>query len=299
MTTVLCAGVAVIDFVLSLDEMPRRAEKYRAKDAAIVGGGCAANSAVAVARLGGRAFLASRLGADAIGDMIVADIESEGVDCRFAKRFEGKRSSFSSVFVDRHGERQIVNFRDEALDRDASWLERAELPVFDAGLADTRWPEGAEATMRLARQRGKPAIMDVEAPVEIAMSALRAATHLAFSEQGLREFSGRADFVSGLRHAVDVAPGAFVCVTRGEDGVSWLEEGEVRHEPGFRVAVADTLGAGDIWHGAFALALGEGQKEVEAIRFASAAAAIKCTRFGGRSGAPKRAEVEDFLREKS
>ncbi|NRG19279.1 sugar kinase [Rhizobiales bacterium] len=299
MTTVLCAGVAVIDFVMSLDEMPRRAEKYRAKDAAIVGGGCAANSAVAVARLGGKALLASRLGADAVGDMIIADIESEGVDCRFAKRFEGKRSSFSSVFVDRDGERQIVNFRDETLARDAGWLERAELPHFDSALADTRWPEGAEALMRLARERKKPAIMDVEAPVEIAISALKAASHLAFSEQGLREFSGKADILSGLHYALDFAPEAFVCVTQGEDGVSWLEEGVVRHDAGFRVTVADTLGAGDIWHGAFALALGEGRREAEAIRLANAAAAIKCTRFGGRSGAPTRAEVEEFLREKS
>jgi len=57
----------------------------------------------------------------------------------------------------------------------------------------------------------------------------------------------------------------------------------------------DTLGAGDVWHGAFALALAEGQGEEAAIRFASAAAAIKCTRFGGRSGAPRRDEVERFL----
>ena len=299
MTTVLCAGVAVIDFVMSLDEMPRRAEKYRAKDATIVGGGCAANSSVAVARLGGVAFLASRLGADAVGDMIIADIESEGVDCRFARRFEGRRSSFSSVFVDRGGERQIVNFRDETLDRNADWLERAELPDFDVALADTRWPEGAEALMLIARKRGIPAIMDVEAPVEIAISAIKAATHLAFSEQGLREFSGMSDIASGLHHALNTAPCAFVCVTQGEKGVSWLDQGEVRHQPGFQVTVADTLGAGDIWHGAFALELGRGRPEVEAMRFANAAAAIKCTRFGGRSGAPTRAEVEDFLRERS
>ena len=59
---VLCLGVAVQDFVFSLPEMPHTAEKYRAKDFTIVGGGCAANAAVAVARLGGKASLATRLG---------------------------------------------------------------------------------------------------------------------------------------------------------------------------------------------------------------------------------------------
>ena len=61
--------------------------------------------------------------------------------------------------------------------------------------------------------------------------------------------------------------------------------------------MVDTLGAGDVWHGAFALALGEGHDEHEAIRFASAVAAIKCTRFGGRAGVPDRTETEAFLEE--
>ena len=67
--------------------------------------------------------------------------------------------------------------------------------------------------------------------------------------------------------------------------------------PGFEVPVADTLGAGDLWHGAFALALAEGQSEREGVRFANAVAAIKCTVFGGRTGCPDRQATEEFLRE--
>jgi sulfofructose kinase len=63
------------------------------------------------------------------------------------------------------------------------------------------------------------------------------------------------------------------------------------------VDTVDTLAAGDVWHGAFVLALGEGKNEAEAIRFANAVAAIKCTRFGGRAGIPRRAEVEEFMKE--
>jgi len=81
MTTVVLAGVAVIDFVFSVDAMPSRAEKYRARDAAITVGGCAANAAVAVARLGGTARLAARVGADRVGDMIVSGLVAEAVDC--------------------------------------------------------------------------------------------------------------------------------------------------------------------------------------------------------------------------
>lgn len=298
MTTVLTAGIAAIDFVLSLDEMPRSAEKYRAKDAAIVGGGCAANAAVAIARLGGDAMLAVRLGEDALGDMILKEIEADGVDCHLVRRERGRRSSFSAILVDATGERQIVNFRDEAMEKGAAWLSGDGVPAFDAALADTRWPDGAQAAMRLARERGKPGVMDVEAPTRIAEGALRLATHLAFSEQGLAEFSGGTDLAAGLKQAREET-GAFVCVTRGGDGVSWLEDGDMRTLPGFKVAVADTLGAGDVWHGAFALALGEGEEEIAAMRFANAAAAIKCSRFGGRSGAPSRIEVQEFLKERT
>jgi sulfofructose kinase len=71
--------------------------------------------------------------------------------------------------------------------------------------------------------------------------------------------------------------------------------GEIRHDRAFDVPVVDTLGAGDVWHGAFALALAEGLRETDAIRFASAAAALKVQRSGGRAGAPARAELDDFL----
>jgi sugar/nucleoside kinase (ribokinase family) len=63
------------------------------------------------------------------------------------------------------------------------------------------------------------------------------------------------------------------------------------------VQTVDTLGAGDIFHGAFALAITERRDLPDALRFASAAAALKCTRFGGAFASPQRAEVERFLSE--
>lgn len=296
MTRVLCVGVAVIDMVMNLAEMPSKPEKYRARDAALVGGGCAATAAVAVARLGGRALLAGRLGQDAIGELIVGELESEGVDCTLLRRFSGRRSSFSSVFVDDHGERQIVNFRDTELPDDPTWLiER--LPDFDVALADTHWSQGAAAVMAAARVAGKPGVLDAETPSRGAEGALRAGSHVAFSAQGLRAFAATRDLGTGLELAA-ARLGGLVAVTDGARGVFWHEGGQRGHEPGFAVDSVDSLGAGDVWHGAFALALGEGQSLRSALRFANASAAIKCTRPGGRAGAPSRAEVTQFLKER-
>ena len=80
----------------------------------------------------------------------------------------------------------------------------------------------------------------------------------------------------------------------------WLDVGGgVRTCPAFDVDVADTLGAGDVFHGAFSLALAEDRQIDEVVRRASAAAALKCTRFGGRAGIPTAEEVDEFLRQRS
>jgi len=297
MTTVIAAGVAVVDFVFLLDEVPHRAHKYRARDALIVGGGCAANAAVAVARLGGSAVLAARLGDDDIGDMILAGLEQENVDCSLVRRFAGKRSSFSSVIIDSIGERTLVGFRDETMDFGGEWLAESAMPAFDAALADTRWPEGARVLMEEARRRGVPGVIDGEAPMAEAADALKVASHIAFSNQGLEDFARGEDIDTALRKAARET-GAWVCVTDGEHGVRWLDGDTVRHVPAFAVEAVDTLGAGDVWHGAFALMLGRGAPETEAMRYANAVSAIKCTQFGGRAGIPDADAVAAFLRER-
>ena len=80
MASVFVVGVAVIDFVFQVGDMPGGPRKYRADDAVVVGGGCAANAAVAIARHGGDVSLAARLGDDPVGDLIAGDLAAEGVD---------------------------------------------------------------------------------------------------------------------------------------------------------------------------------------------------------------------------
>jgi sulfofructose kinase len=162
-------------------------------------------------------------------------------------------------------------------------------------LGDTRWSEGAMHCFQLARAAGLPAVLDADrAPGH--PDVLRLATHAAFGMQGLAEASGESDPHLGL---AKLAQGAdnWLAVTMGAAGVLFMHEGKIIHQPGFAVNAVDTLGAGDVWHGAFALALAEGQREPQAVRFASATAALKCTRFGGRAGTPSRPEVEAFLKE--
>lgn len=298
MPTILHAGVAVLDFVFALDTFPTTADKHRAKDATIVNGGNAANAAIACARLGGNAVLAARLGDDAIADFIINGLESEQIDTGLVRRFQNFRSSFSSVFIDAAGERQIVNFRDQNLSMAADWLAPILPSGIDAFLTDTRWPDGARIAMQAARDRGVPGIMDGESPVFEAEEAIHLASHVAFSGPAVREFASESDLETAMRKASTILSGK-VYATDGADGAFFMDGDRLENVPAFPVTTIDTLGAGDTWHAALALALAEGVDDLAAMRFANAAAALKCKRPGGISGAPTRKEVDEFLRQKT
>jgi len=291
---ILCLGQAVQDFVFELEHIPRSAEKYQARAFDLVGGGPAATAAVAIGRLGGNASLAARVGGDAVGRIIMEELADCGVDCSTMSVTEGCRSSASAVITGDDGERLIVNFLDPDLPQALPAAVLAALQKADAVLTDTRWPAAARELLGAARALGIPAILDADIPVPADPAFLAAATHVAFSAGGLRQFAGDEDLPRSLREAAR-STGAWCCVTDGAAGVLFYADEEVQQVPGFQVPVADTLGAGDVWHGAFAFQLGRGRHELEAVRFANAAAALKVRAGGGRAGAPGRGEVEAFL----
>jgi sulfofructose kinase len=293
MATLLFIGIAVLDQIFTVDALPSAPIKYRARDLSVTGGGLAANAAFAVARLGGKSIFCSRLGKDVAAHAIVAGMEAEGVDCTLVRRFADRSSPISAIFVDAAGERMIVNHADPAIPDDVSWLP-GELPAgTSAVLGDIRWEKGAHHMFALARKAGVPAVLDVDrAPVDAGL--LDAASHVALSTQALGEMTGITDPREGIALLHARHPG-WLAVTAGGSGTHYGRPGDLHHSPAFEVEVVDTLAAGDVWHGALALALAEGRSEHEAVRFASAVAALKCTRPGGRDGTPTRSEVEAFL----
>jgi sulfofructose kinase len=293
MTRVLLIGLAVQDFVFAVDAIPTRPEKTRAKALAIVGGGLAANAAVAVARLGGEASLITRLGDDSVARDIREEFTREGVATDLARIFPGRRSPTSAILVDAKGERLVVSYADPELPTTTEWLPAALPRGIDAVLGDSRWEQGAAHLFRLARAAGVPAVFDLDRAVSD-LDAVAVASHTAMSMQAMRELGAGSEPVAGLRALRPRFPG-WLCVTDGPRGCWWTDGDLVRHTPAFAVKTVDTLGAGDTFHGALALALGECMPIAEAVRFASGAAALKCATFGGRAGIPTRAALDAFL----
>jgi len=282
-----------MDHIFSLPEIPAQPLKFRARAFQAVGGGNAATGAVTVSRLGGRARLIARLGADALGDTIVQELAAQGVDTALVRRFPGCASHISTIFVDEAGERLIVSFFDPKIPHEPEWLPAIPEGV-GAVLADAHWPRGVAELFRRARAAGLPTVLDADMPTCPA-EILANTTVAAFSAPGLAAATGVDSIEDGLCAATRLGPGVMLA-TDGGNGVFWIEGGRLWRQPAFEVRAVDTLGAGDVFHGALALGLAEGQSLAGAVALANAAAALKVTRFGGRAGVPVRHEVEELLR---
>jgi sulfofructose kinase len=296
---VICVGIAVLDQVYTVDRLPDEAGKHFARGYAEVGGGPAANAAVTAARLGGRAALWARLGSDAVGRRIIEDLAAEGVATGHIRTHDGHRSGVSAVLVDAEGERLIVNYADPDLPRAADWLPLDEVSAAGCVLADIRWPDAALAMLGAARDVGVPGVLDADrGPDPVGADLLAAASHVVFSAPGLAQSVGHDGLEEGLAEIAGVTDG-WLAVTAGADGVVWRHGEETGRVPAVPVEPVDTLGAGDVFHGAFALALARGQAPVDSCRYAAAAAALKCTRPGGRMGFPTAGDLDRFMEERA
>jgi sulfofructose kinase len=295
---VLCAGIAVVDQIFRVASFPRPEVKTQASEFRTVNGGNAANAAVAITHLGARASFVGPLGgppgADAVGDTFLTLAAKENIDCSACPRVPGVPSPISAISIDARGERAIVNYRDEGLTAARATNPDGLVATADAIMADNRFPEFVRDICLAAQGRGIPVVLDADEPRRDSNDLLNLVTHVVFSAEGLRATAG-TDSLGRALLEVSKLTGAFLAVTDGSNDVLWLDRGELRQVPAFKVDVIDTLGAGDTFHGAFALMLAQGMDERAAMRFAAAAAALKCTRYGGILGAPSRAQVDAFL----
>lgn len=295
--TILCVGALTMDTIFRMAELPSGPGKFLPQQATENAAGMASSAAASIARLGGKVALWASIGDDLVGERAVAEMAAEGVDCSNVRRVRGAKSAFSTILVDAAGERIIVPYYDTLLTQPPSThpvIERAHLA---AVMTDVRWPDAAEPALKAARAAGLHGILDADvAPAEILERLLPLASHIVASEPAATSLSGTTDLPETVRFLAEHYS-AFVAVTGGEKGCYWFDRNTntVCHMPAFDIKAVDTLAAGDVFHGAFALGLVEGRSIDDIIAFASAAAAIKCSRFGGRTGAPSRVEVEALL----
>ncbi len=292
----ICLGLSAFDVTWEVESLPSGGGKTRALDLREGGGGMAANAAVAAARLGAQVQFWGRAGQDSAGRAMHEALAARDVDVSQFRLFDGARSSVSGIIVDAQGERAIVNFRGAGLPGEPGWLPLDRVAHADAVLADPRWPEGALALFQAARAAGVPTVLDGDvADAEVFDALLPFVDCAVFSEPGLAGYATRSVDVEARLQFARSRGCALAAVTLGERGVVWADATGTHRLPALAVDAVDTTGAGDVFHGAFAFALGARASVREAFEFSSVVAALKCLHAGGREGVPDLATAMSSL----
>jgi len=295
---VIGLGLGVLDQLLLWRDMKAPVRDNKIIDFATQGGGMTATALVAVARLGGAAEFWGTVGTDWMGDQILQGLEQEGISTSQVHRIEGARGPMVLVCVDQPtGERQFlysVGFR--AAEPPIGDLAR----LADAGclLVDGTHAASATRAAAEARRLGVPVVADV-GWINDEMRALLAHVDYAIASEACgRSLLPGDDHRAACERLRALGP-THAVITLGAEGLAALSGDQFLRLDAFPVQVVDTTGAGDVFHGAFCYGLLRSLSFERNLVFASAVAALKCRRLGGRAGIPRLDEVNQFLRERN
>ncbi len=293
---VLGLGCTAVDDLLYVDSYPPADAKVLVRRRQRQCGGLTATALVAAARLGARCAYAGILGDDDQSRFVIDCLQREGIDLTFLVRRPDARPILSTIIVDEtHQTRNI--FFDLAgtvgapVDSPPAEVIRTSRVLF----VDHYGIEGMTRAAKIAREAGVAVVADLERGDWPGFQELLALVdHLLVSRAFAAKLTGEAEPAASIKKLWQ-PQGQTVVVTCGADGCWYADAAMVaapaRH-PALDVAVVDTTGCGDVFHGAYAAALAEGQPLQERIRFATAAAALKATAYGAQAGIPTRDMVE-------
>ena len=294
---IACVGLSCRDHAWQVERFPPDHSRTPARAYRAEGGGPAATAAVAAARLGVEARLYAIHGDDDEGRANERELAAYGVDLRGVRTPQAARSFVSAVLIDPSGERFIFPYRGHGLADEPDMHDWSGFASVGAVLTDARHPRLAEHALTLAAAAGIPSVGDWGDLREPDLQTR--IDHLIFAQEAAQEALGVATPTDPIAIALAALPRLrrhprqVVCVTVGEHGSVCDDGVSVWRQPSARVRVVDSNGAGDAFHGAYAAALALGRPPLQAIRTATAVAALRCT-GEGRAALPDLARADAF-----
>jgi len=294
---VVCIGSCCWDVLGVCREYPQLDQKRPLEELSEQGGGQAATAAACVAKLGGRVAFIGRVGNDRYGQNIMRAFEEVGVDISWGLRvLPGERSQFAFCVAEHGTGRRAILWRPPSLQplppEDVDLQHALDTRVV---LVDGHHVQAGLALARQAHEAGIPTVADLERPREGLEGLFAVVSFPILPQDFALDWSGASSIEEAGRALATRTSGTLIVTLGTEGSVAFTPEG-LHHQPAFAVEeVVDTTGAGDVYHGAFAYAIARGQGLHEAMRFASAAAALSCRALGGRAGLPTEDEVLALL----
>ncbi|MBC7186242.1 MAG: sugar kinase [Calditrichaeota bacterium] len=290
-------GVCAVDHVSLLERYPGANEKTEALAYTVQGGGPVPTALATAARLGATCAYVGKVARDAEGDFVLAQLARFGVDTSMVVRAPRGFTPRAMIWVEQgSGQRTVVLNRPAGFGLRPKEVQRTQVLRGRILHLDGRESKVALAAARWARHAGRTVVCDLGSLRDNTELLLRHVDYAVVSTTFVRQLYGDCELALAAQRLLDYGPRAAV-VTAGEQGCWCATDGRLLYQPAFPVAAVDTTGAGDVCHGAFIFGLSRGWELPRVLRWASAAAALKCTKLGGQAGIPTLAEVKKLLAE--
>lgn len=295
MAKVVGIGAAVFDILMTADSFPPEDTKIRGKETKLQCGGPCATALVAIQKLGELACYMGTVGDDMYGTFIRGELDRYGVDTGNVEVVHGV-SFHSFVLLNlSNGSRTCVWNRGTAPAPGAGNVDLEVLKKAQYLHLDGNQLECAIYAAKKAREFGVTVSLDAGGTYPGIEKLLPLVDVLIPSEEFARKTTGCDRAEDAARVLEEKYHPRILIITQGSrGGFIWEDGREVRY-PVFPVKATDSNGAGDTFHGAFLAARIKGMGVYDAACFASAASALKCTRFGAQEGIPGYQEVLEFL----
>jgi ribokinase len=295
MTDVLALGAVAVDSLLYVDAYPAPDTKVSVRRSVRQCGGLSATALVAAARLGASCAYAGLLGFDADSDFVAQAMRAEGIDLSHAVHEDGAGPVRSAIIVGAQGNTRNIFTEHPARTGAHESLPAASLIRSARVLhVDHIGIPGMIRAARIAREAGVAVVSDLERDEFSGVDDLFALVdHLVIGEGFALQRTGAPDAAAAAL-ALWSPSRRVVVVTTGASGCVYTLDGTSIHaQPALAVAVVDTTGCGDVFHGAYCAALARRMPLDECIRIAAVAASLKATKPGAQAGAPFWQQVEN------
>ena len=300
---IVVVGSSNTDMIIKLDRIPRPGETILGGEFVTAAGGKGANQAVAAARAGGRVGLIAKLGRDMFGDEALAGFIKDGINVDHVGRDKHAPSGVALIFVAKDGENSIAVASGANAKLSPSDVKKARALFASSGILlmplETPLPT-VIAAAEIAAKAGVEVILNPAPAQPLPDELLRLVAILTPNET-------EAELLTGIK-VVDEASASkaadqllgrgarTVIITLGHRGAYVGSEDTRKLIGGFPMQAVDTTAAGDVFNGALAVALAEGQAIEQAVRFANAAAGLSVTKMGAQTSAPKRKAIDELMR---
>jgi ribokinase len=293
----LVFGSLNADMLFEVQALPRPGETVLCPGYQLAAGGKGANQAAAAAKAGARVRMVGHLGDDGFGRFARQTLEAAGVDCS-GVRPSDKATAIAVIGVDRRGENQIIVASGANLDTHAAQVSDAELsPEVTLLCQNEITPEATFALIARARARGARTILNLAPAARLPAAVLTALDVLVVNEIEAATASGESGEAVDMARALAGRHGLTCVVTLGVQGAIAIGPDQAWRVGSLAVEPVDTTGAGDAFVGVLAAALDHRRSLPDALRRASIAAGLACTRIGAQTSQPSAAEIEARLGE--